>query len=90
VENDEEVLGVLVDLRPLPLRENILDVELVEAETLGEHRGLEGSRLVDVDPGEPVSGELGDPRLGALVDLTRVAAGPSTPDAGESRSCHRY
>ena len=25
-----------------------------------------------------------------LDDLTRVAAGPSTPDAGQSRPCHRY
>ena len=36
VEDDEEVARVLVDLRPLALREDVLDVELVEAEALGE------------------------------------------------------
>ena len=44
VEDDEEVLGVLVDLRPLPLGEDVLDVELVEAEALGQVRHLEGAR----------------------------------------------
>ena len=76
VEDDEEVLRVLVDLRPLPLREDVLDVELVEAEALGEIRGLERPRLVDVDPGEPVSGELGDPRLGPLDDSDPFRRGP--------------
>ena len=40
VEDDEEVVRVLVDLRPLPLREDVLDVELVEAEALGDERRL--------------------------------------------------
>jgi hypothetical protein len=38
VEDHEDVLGVLVDLRPLPLREDVLDVELVEAEPLAPGR----------------------------------------------------
>ena len=76
VEDDEEVLRVLVDLRPLPLREDVLDVELVEAVALGEIRGLERPRLVDVNPGEPVSGELGDPRLGPLDRPGPLRRGP--------------
>ena len=36
VEDREEVVRVLVDLRPLALREDVLDVERVPAEALGE------------------------------------------------------
>jgi len=38
VQYAEEVLGVLVDLRPLALREDVLEVERVPAEALGEGR----------------------------------------------------
>ena len=58
VEDGEEVLRVLVDLRPLPLREHVLDVERVPAEALGELvRGLRVG-MVEVDPGQPAGGEL--------------------------------
>ena len=46
VEDGEEValVGVVVDLRPLALREHVLDVERVPAEALGELlRSLERS-----------------------------------------------
>ena len=76
--------------RPLPLRENVLDVELMEAEAVGDDRRFERARLVDVDPGEAVSGELGDARFDLLDDVPGSAPGPSTPDAGECRPCHRY
>jgi hypothetical protein len=89
VEDDEEVVGVLVDLRALPLGENVLDVELVEAEPLGEDGGLRGPRLVDLKPGEAFSGELGDARFDALGDLPGRASGPS-PDTGQGRPWHRY
>ena len=36
VEDAEEVVRVLVDLRPLALREHVLEVERVPAEALGE------------------------------------------------------
>jgi hypothetical protein len=36
VEHDEAVVGVFVDLRSLPPREHVLDVEGVPAEALGE------------------------------------------------------
>ncbi len=42
VENDEEVVGVLVDLRTLALREHILDVERMPFEALGELLGAFG------------------------------------------------
>ena len=42
VEDDEEVVRVLVDLRPLALREHVLDVERVPAEALGELAGAVG------------------------------------------------
>ena len=81
VEDDEEVVGVLVDLRPLPLREDVLDVELVEAEALGDERRLLRGRLVDEDPGEAVGGELRDAGLRPRGDDAR-SAGVPPPDAG--------
>ena len=82
VEDDEDVGLVLVDLRPLALREDVLHVQLVKAEALGEKRGFERARLVYVDPGEAVTCKLGDARLDALDDVARGSAGASTPDAG--------
>ena len=90
MQDDEEVVLVLVDLRALPLREHVLDVELVEAKPIGEEDRLERARLVYVDPGESVSGKLGDAGLGPLDNVARGAAGSSTPDAGQSRPCHWY
>ncbi len=81
MEDDEEVFGVLVDLRPLPLGEDVLHVELVEAEALGEVGDLEGVGAVGVDPGQAVSRELGDAGLGPLDDIARYAAGSSSPEA---------
>ena len=89
VENDEEVVRVLVDLRPLALREDVLHVELVEAETLGERGRLEVAGTLDVNPGETVSGELRDVGTALLDDLRRVA-GPASSDPGECGSGHRY
>ena len=62
VEDDEEVAVVLVvvDLRALALRDDVLDVERMPAEALGQHvRRLEVGPD-DVDPGEAASGELAD------------------------------
>ena len=90
MEDDEEVVRVLVDLGPLPLGEDVLDVELVEAEALGEVGDLEGAGPVGVDPGQAVSGELGDAGLGPLDDVARYAAGSSAPEAWERRPGHWY
>ncbi len=56
VQDGEQVLGVVVDLRALTLREHVLDVERVPAETLRERGCLLGVGRVEVDPGEPVVG----------------------------------
>ena len=88
VEDDEEVLRVLVDLRPLALREDVLDVELVEAEALGEDRGL--LRVgVGEDPGEAVA-ESSRMR-GSGRAATSPGPGASPPNAGPGRRpCHGY
>jgi hypothetical protein len=92
VEYDEQVLGVLVDLRPLAVREHVLDVELVEPEALGERGYLTGGGLRRVDPGEPVSGELFDATPRRLGDLAHTAVRAPAPQSrsGESWPCHRY
>ena len=90
VEHGEEVALVLVvvDLRALALRDDVLDVERVPAETLGELlRGLH-VRGDDVDPGEAASAELVDDRRRAHDDRARAAGCARSPDAGQAR--HRY
>ena len=62
VEDDEEVARVLVHLGPLALGEDVLDVELVEAEALCQLAELERGGSLDVNPGESARGELVDPR----------------------------
>jgi hypothetical protein len=71
VEDPEEVLGVLVDLRPLALREDVLEVERMPAEALREPGRLVGGGRVEVNPGQPSVGELG--RRGS-ADRTASAA----------------
>jgi hypothetical protein len=50
VEDDEAVVLVLVDLRPLALGEDVLDVERMPAEALGEPGRLVLRGRVEVDP----------------------------------------
>ena len=52
VQDDEQVVVVLVDLRPLVAREHVLEVEGVEVELLLEPGGLERRRALDVDPAQ--------------------------------------
>ncbi len=85
VEDREEVVRVLVDLRPLALREDVLDVERVPAEALGERGRSLGVRCVEVDPGEAAGGELS--RFAARADdLGR--GGALAPYPGQAG--HRY
>ncbi len=89
VEHGEEVALVLVvvDLRALTLGDDVLDVERVPAEALGERLRRLHVRRDDVDPGEAASGELVDERSRPRDDLAR-GAGARTPDAGQAR--HGY
>jgi hypothetical protein len=74
VKNGEEVavLLVRVDLRALPLGDDVLDVQGMPTETLGERLRRLDVRRDDIDPGEAASGELVDERRGAYDDLTRA------------------
>src|SRR3954469_8924656 len=52
VENDEQVVVVLVDLRALVAREHVLVVERMEVEVLLQPRLVGAARALDVDPAE--------------------------------------
>ena len=85
VEDAEQVVRVLVDLRPLPAREHVLEVERVPAEALGEQRRLLERRRVEVDPGQVVSVELLKARLRPCLDDPRLRARSRALDAGKAR-----
>ena len=54
VQDDEQVVVVLVDLRALVAGEDVLVVERVEVEVLLEPRAVGGARALDVDPAQAV------------------------------------
>jgi hypothetical protein len=84
MEHGEEVLRVLVDLRALALRQDVLEVERVPVEPFRQLLRLLGRGGVEVDPGQTVSGELSDPRL---TRADRLGRGTRTLplDAGQAR-----
>ena len=91
MENAEEIalVGVVVDLRALTLREDVLDVERMPAEALTERvDGLRVDRRVEVDPGEAVGAELSDAWFRARGYRLRESVRPRPPDAGQAG--HRY
>ena len=91
VEDAEEValIDVVVDLRPLALREDVFDVERMPAEALAERVDrLRVDRRVEVDPGEAVGAELSDAWFRARGDRLGEPARPRPPDAGQAG--HRY
>ena len=69
VQDDEQVVVVLVDLRALVAREDVLVVERVELEALLEPGAVDLARALDVDPAE--AGGLDD--LDARVLALRCA-----------------
>ena len=75
VEDGEQVAVVLVvvDLRPLALGDDVLDVERVPAEALRQALRRLHVRRDDVDPGEAASAELVDDRCRAYDDRARAA-----------------
>jgi hypothetical protein len=83
VQDGEEIVRVVVDLGALALGQDVLHVQRVPPETFGEHGGPLRVGSVEVDPGQPVVGELS--RLAdSRNDLGESAAGTSTPDAGQA------
>ena len=88
MDDAEEIVRVLVDLRPLPLREHVLDVERVPAEALRERvRGLRIG-VVEMNPGQPARGELERVAFSERAVRDRAGAVPSPPDARQAG--HRY
>ena len=77
VQDDEQVVVVLVDLRALVAREDVLVVERVELEVLLEPGALRGARALDVDPAKPAPLDGLDLGLGASsrrAESTRARA----------------
>ena len=66
VQDDEQVVVVLVDLRALVAREDVLVVERVELEALLQPRLVDRPRALDVDPAEAGGLDDLDARLVAL------------------------
>ena len=62
VQDDEQVVVVLVDLRPLVAGEHVLEVEGVEVEVLLQPGALERAGALDVDPAQALGVDLLDVR----------------------------
>jgi hypothetical protein len=88
VEDAEDVVGVLVDLRPLALRVDVLDVERMPAEPLRELGGDLLVGTVEVDPDEAVGGELS--RLAASGGDRFFGAGARAWALDAGQAGHRY
>ena len=63
VHDEEHVLVVLVELRPLVVAGHVLEVELVEAERLRQPDAVDEAWLVDVQPPHRGAVDLLDPGL---------------------------
>ena len=79
VEDDEEVVVVDVDLRPLVAREDVLEVEGVEVEVLLEPGALERAGALDVDPAQAGGVDLLDVRGLRLSAARRTTSSPRRP-----------
>src|SRR5512132_1494548 len=71
LEDDEDVLVVVLDLRSLMWVLSVLDGELVEPEQLLQPPQIAGLRLVDPDPDE-LAGTRGSPELGGVLRRQRL------------------
>jgi len=76
VQDDEQVVVVDVDLRPLVAREDVLEVEGVELEVLFQPGALERASLLDVDPAQAICSTRGacGSACGAASSWSRRAA----------------
>jgi hypothetical protein len=73
VQHDEQVVVVLVDLRALVARADVLVVEGMEVEVLLQPGLLERARALDVDPAQAGGLDDLDARLGALGRTSAAA-----------------
>ena len=92
VQDDEEVVGVLVDLRPLVARVDVLVIEWVEVEALLEPLLVGGTRPLDVDPPDGILPTLDDLEPERLVPCVLevlsgdvVAQAPADARLGKTR-----
>jgi len=89
VEDREQVLRVVVDLRPLALREDVLEVERMPAEALSEQLRVGRVQRLEVNPGEAAGCELLNPGLRlAQRDVARGRASSGPRQAWQAG--HRY
>ena len=72
VKDDEEVVGVLVDLRPLVAGEHVLEVQRVEVEVLLEPAHLELRGVLDVNPAQALAVDRLDVGLALALWLSRL------------------
>ncbi len=90
VQDDEQVVLVLVDLRTLVAGEDVLVVQRVKAEVLLEPGAIGLARLDDVDPAQAVvfdDLDVGGLRLRSASDGRTAAAG-RPPQAGLGQAGH--
>ena len=82
VDDDEDEVVVLVDLRPLPEVHGVLDGERVELEDVAEDLEVVAVGLVEVEPEELPGGEKLLDRLAAEVDLAAALVVNDVADRG--------
>ena len=88
VQDDEQVVVVLVDLRALVAAEDVLVVERVEVEVLLEPGAVDRARALDVDPAQAGGLELLDVRglrLSGPGDAVRARPCPAAQWPGQAR-----
>jgi hypothetical protein len=91
VENDEEVVVVLVDLRALVARADVLVVERVELEVLLEPGAVDRPGALDVDPAKAVALDGLYARLSLRRGLRAVDTRPSrAPETGLRKARQWY
>jgi hypothetical protein len=89
VQDDEEVVRILIELRALVARHHVFQVERVEVVVLGEPGALEHRGLDNLQPPQAGVLDLGYLRLGALDlrcnDAATIGPGPSQSGTGNNR-----
>ena len=90
VQDDEQVVVVLVDLRALVAREDVLVVERVEVEVLLEPGAVDRPRALDVQPAQAFELDDLDVGLGGRCEVRGVSPRAcGTPETGLREARHR-